>query len=232
MSIKDQNFDETDIYVKDASGIIETETWPLPSYQKVEDLDNASDYELISMYQKNRDEKAIMCLAYRYQALAMKVLGVMKDNWEQPDRVQTAFVVLIETVNKIKLNKINPKNYQRCLYLWFKQGLLNAIRDYKKQLGDVREGIDDEGNKIIIQYVGFDETLHQASIDKDETGIAMAKLELWDLFNEDEALAVELYISGIPFSEQAKRSTLYRLLASAKKKIIEHYKESGIIIGV
>jgi len=232
MAIKTQKFGETDMYLKEESGMIENETWPLPEYPEVPELSDKTDYELIQMYQGDCSHTALMCMAHRYQKLVSKTLGVMRENWEQPDRMQTAFVVMIETMNKINLHKINPNNYTRCFYLWFRQALLNAIREYKKQLGDVRETVDEKGEKVILQYVGFDEEIHQTVLNPDTTDMAMAKLELWDLLNDDEAYAVELYINDVPFSEQAKRSTLYNLLNSAKAKIADYYKENGIILNI
>jgi hypothetical protein len=208
--------------------VSESETLPLPPLPRVPELEDRADYELIQMYQTDRNEKALMCLAKRYEGLAVKTLGVMRENWEQQDRKQTAFLVVIETINRINLSKINPSSYNRCFYLWYRQGLLNAIRDYKKQISDVRESVDITGDKCIIQYVGFDEEIHTTSISKDETAVAIAKLELWSLLDKDEAFVLELYLSGVSLRECAKRNTLYRLLNNAKTKIVQHYKEQGI----
>jgi len=225
-------YDNVQNYLKNDDGIPENETLPLPQYQPVPELATTSDYNLIAMYKIKRSEKAIMCLAHRYEGLAYKTLAVMSSNWEFNDRKQQAFITLIETIMRINLSKINPLNYPRCLYSWYKQGLLNAIRSYRRQLGDVRESVDENGDKCIIQYVGFDEEIHTATIGRDETGLAMEKLDMWSLLDEDEAHVVEMYISGVSIREQSKRTTLYRLLNNAKQKIANYYRENGITLNI
>lgn len=207
----------------------ESETLPLPPWPVIEGLESYSDFSLIKMYQETQSEQALMTIAKRYEGLAIKTLGVMRENWSQQDRKQESFLVIMETLPKINLNKIPPKNYPRCFYLWYKQGLLNAIREYKKQMGDVREAVDiTTGDKCIVQYVGFDEEIHQGSLNRDEAAVAIAKLELWDLLDTDEAFVLEMYLAGVNLREQAKRTSLYRILNNAKSKIINHYKETGI----
>lgn len=199
----------------------ESETANLPLLETDACYDALSDYELIKMYQDNRDDQAIISLVARYEGMAVGQLGRMKDAMEYNDRKQTAFMVAIEVVAKIKLNKINPNNYTRCFYLWYKQGIYQAMRDYKSQLG----GLED------ITKCEYDETIHVAH-NHDITGAAMEKMAIWDLLTEDEAYVVELYISGIPLAKEMKKTSLYRLLNSAKAKIAEHYGENGIILNI
>jgi hypothetical protein len=209
--------------------IIETETFPLPNWPEVPELSHLSDYELIGMYQKDRNERALLCLAQRYECLATKTLAPMKDNWEYNDRKQEAFVTLIEVLPTIKLERIQPKNYPRCLYSWYRQALWNTMRTYRKQLGDIRESKNSYGDTCICQRTEFDETLY-SNTDREVTGFALAKIELFDLFTEEESFAVEMYITHGSFTGMGKSASLYRFLKSAKEKIKNFYAENNIKI--
>ena len=131
----------------------------------------------------------------------------------------------------IKLDKINPNNKRRCLYLWYRQSLLTAIRDYKKQLGMHQEVVKENGKTKLEAPVEYDDE-RSSEHNTDFTGEVFAKLELWSLFDEEEAFAVELYVSGYKFTDLPKTRTLYRRFNSAKEKIIAHYAEHGITMEI